>query len=157
LQEIVKRVSACQEQLKESRAELDVVAKKKAAIMAALEKVVDEGHPHYQALMAIFNRKIKRSKKKVNEDNEDDSEEDEIDDDDFDDDESQEICPPGCDQAIYDEVLLGKTPKILMQLLCTPSPHIQFCSSASLSIFYNTYTFHFLYISLLMFAMLASW
>lgn len=100
----MKRMSGCQQQLRDLRTQLDAVSKRKAEIIALLDKSVDEGHPQREALLAIFHRKIKRNKKQSNEDEDEESDEDEGDDDDFDDDETQEICPPGCDQALYDEV-----------------------------------------------------
>lgn len=97
-------MGACQGHLKEHRAELDVVAKKKAALLAQLDQVVDESHPQREALVAIFKRKIKRSKKAAAESEDESSGDDEGDDDDYDDDDdAQELCPPGCEQACYDE------------------------------------------------------
>lgn len=102
----MKRMGGCQQQLRDLRNQLDAVTKRKAEIITLLDKAVDESHPQREALLTIFHRKLKRSKKQANDEDEDESDEDEGDDDDFDDDEMQEICPPGCDQALYDEVRL---------------------------------------------------
>lgn len=104
LQEVMKRMAACQEHLKEHRVELDGVSKKKAALLAQLDQVFDEAHPQREALVAIFKRKIKRSKKAAAESEEESSGDEEGDDEDYDDDDdAQELCPPGCEQACYDE------------------------------------------------------
>jgi hypothetical protein len=106
MQEILGKISACQLQLKEYKNQLEAVAKRKAEIAAYFDSVVNENHPHRDPLLVIFNRKVKRIKKNVANDREEDDDEDAEDDeeDDSDDDEQQEVCPAGCDQALYDEV-----------------------------------------------------
>lgn len=105
----MRRMHGCQQQLKDFRAQLDAVAKRKAEIIALLDKAVNDSHPQRDALLTIFHRKLKRSRKKVNEDEDDDSDDEDGGDDDFDDDDAQEMCPPGCDQALYDEVCCSPT------------------------------------------------
>ena len=105
MQEVVKRMTGCQQQVSDFRTQLDTVAKRKADIGTLLDKAADDAHPQRDALLAIFMRKIKRSKKAAAESDDDESEDDDdLDGDDFDDDDAQEACPPGCEQALYDEV-----------------------------------------------------
>lgn len=106
VQEIFSKISSCQLQLKDHRNHLENVAKRKAEIAAYFDSVVNENHPHRDPLLVIFNRKVKRAKKNVTNDGDDDDDEDADSDgeDDSDDDEQQEVCPAGCDQALYDEV-----------------------------------------------------
>lgn len=109
LQEIMDKMGACQQQVKDFKAHLVNVASRKAEIVSSLQSLVSDTHPQHEALMTIFNRKVKRVRKSTAED-EEESEDDEDDDGDDDDDLSdedaqQETCPPGCDQALYEEVL----------------------------------------------------
>jgi cilia- and flagella-associated protein 44 len=98
-------MAGCQAQLADFKGQLDAVGKRKADIAAALDGAVDEGHPQRDALLAVFNRKLKRGKRRDEESEEEESDDDDGDDDDSDGggDDAQEICPPGCDQALYDE------------------------------------------------------
>jgi hypothetical protein len=101
------KINSCQLQLKDHRNQLENVAKRKAEIAAYFDSVVNENHPHRDPLLVIFNRKVKRAKKSVANDREDDDDDEDADsdgEDDSDDDEQQEVCPAGCDQALYDEV-----------------------------------------------------
>ena len=102
----MSKISSCQLQLKDHRNQLENVAKRKAEIAAYFDSVVNENHPHRDALLVIFSRKVKRAKKNVSNDRDDEDDEDADSDgeDDSDDDEQQEVCPSGCDQALYDEV-----------------------------------------------------
>jgi cilia- and flagella-associated protein 44 len=104
VQEVVKRMNGCQQHIAEFRAQLDTVAKRKAEISGLLDKAVDDSHPQRDALLAIFSKKIKRSKKQAAESEDEESDDDDMDGDDFEDDDTQEACPPGCEQALYDEV-----------------------------------------------------
>lgn len=106
VQEILSKINSCQLQLKDHRNQLENVAKHKAEIAAYFDSVVNENHPHRDPLLVIFNRKVKRAKKSVANDRDDDDDDDADSDgeDDSDDDEQQEVCPAGCDQALYDEV-----------------------------------------------------
>jgi hypothetical protein len=106
LQDILSKINSCQLQLKGHRNQLENVAKRKAEIAAYFDSVVNESHPHRNPLLVIFNRKVKRARNNVANDRDADSDEDADSDgeDDSDDDEQQEVCPAGCDQALYDEV-----------------------------------------------------
>lgn len=102
-------MGTCQQQVKAFKAQLVNVAKRKTEIVSRLQSLVSDTHPHHEALMTIFNRKVKRVRKSAAEDeeeSEDDDDDDGDDDDDLsDEDAQQETCPPGCDQALYEEVL----------------------------------------------------
>ena len=102
----MSKINSCQLQLKDHRNQLENVAKRKAEIAAYFHSVVNENHPHRDPLLVIFSRKVKRAKKNVSNDRDDEDDEDADSDgeDDSDDDEQQEVCPSGCDQALYDEV-----------------------------------------------------
>ena len=109
-QEILDKMSACQQQLKDFKAQLVNVANRKSEIVSRLQSLVNETHPHHEVLMTIFNRKVKRVRKSAAEDEDDDDDEEDDDGDDDDDlsdeDTPQETCPNGCDQALYEEVPL---------------------------------------------------
>lgn len=83
-------------------------------VVNRFDELVEEGHAARDALLKIFNKKIKYSKKKdaglvgesssdsSNEDDDDDDEDDEVEDSEG----GEETCPPGCDPSLYDKVLL---------------------------------------------------
>lgn len=109
-QELAKRTATCQQQMAELKSQLDTIASRKADVVAQLDKAVDDAHPYRDALVAIFNKKIKRAGARGglgSHGDEDSDEEDESDDDDDDDSDDEsatpDVCPPGCDQALYDE------------------------------------------------------
>ena len=78
--------------------------------MAEFDSLVEDGSTFREQLQKIFLRKIKRHKKNAkrtedfDSEEESDSEEEDDDDDDWDEDEAEEICPPGCDQSLYEKV-----------------------------------------------------
>jgi len=67
-QEILDKMSACQQQLKDFKAQLVNVANRKSEIVSRLQSLVNETHPHHEVLMTIFNRKVKRVRKSAAED-----------------------------------------------------------------------------------------
>jgi hypothetical protein len=93
-----------QHQLLDLKKQLDNVIKRKGEIAARLEKLIPEGHAHRAALLAVFNRKLKRRTRAAGADDDSSSDDGEGDDDDSDEDGQQEVCPLGCSQAVYDEV-----------------------------------------------------
>ncbi|KAK3285967.1 hypothetical protein CYMTET_6449 [Cymbomonas tetramitiformis] len=107
--DILSKISECQEKLEMKKDEVEKLMEKKKQIMAEFDHLVEDANTFREALLKIFNRKIKRIKKKVKDnddeeyDSEDEDDEDE-DDEDFDDEEEEEVCPPGCDQALYEKV-----------------------------------------------------
>mmetsp|Transcript_31350 Transcript_31350/g.43492 ORF Transcript_31350/g.43492 Transcript_31350/m.43492 type:complete len:486 (+) Transcript_31350:207-1664(+) len=107
--DILSKIAECQEKLEMKREEVEKLMEKKKAVMGEFDTLVEESNVFREVLLKIFNRKIKRVKKKVkdNDDEDYDSEEedeDEDDDEDFDEEEEEEVCPPGCDQSLYEKV-----------------------------------------------------
>lgn len=110
--EVVDKIKDCQEKLEVKKAEVDNLVEHKKAVASEFDELVEDGHTFREPLLKIFMRKIKRSKNKgqgesddedYDSDAEDEDENDE--DEDFDDeDEDEEICPPGCDQVLYEKV-----------------------------------------------------
>jgi hypothetical protein len=79
------------EKLEKKQAELAAAAQAKADVLAEFDRLVDPGHSHRESLLKVYNKRIKRIKKKENnrgaEDEDEDSDEEESDDEDMDDDE----------------------------------------------------------------------
>ena len=110
--DVVEKIKDCQEKLETKKDEVDNLVEVKKAVAVEFDEMVEEGHTFREPLLKIFLRKIKRSKNKnagdsdnedYDSDAEDEDEEDE--DEDFDDeDEDEEVCPPGCDQVLYEKV-----------------------------------------------------
>eukprot|EP00899_Mesostigma_viride_P010867 jgi/Mesvir1/19782/Mv13079-RA.2 len=107
--EMLAKIADCQEKLAQKKDDVDKLLERKKSIQAQFDAAVEETHPCREALLKIFNRRIKRSKKPVDGEEDDydsDAEEEEEDgesDDDYSDVE-EEVCPPGCEQALYDKV-----------------------------------------------------
>mgnify|MGYP001188008898 CR=1 FL=1 len=106
------KISECLEKLQERKEEIERVMAKKEAVVKEFDGLVEESNSFREPLLKIFLRKIKRIKRKAKEmdDYDSDEEEEEDDDDDFeddefdDDDDIEEVCPPGCDQTLYEKV-----------------------------------------------------
>mmetsp|Transcript_6350 Transcript_6350/g.17872 ORF Transcript_6350/g.17872 Transcript_6350/m.17872 type:complete len:1366 (-) Transcript_6350:515-4612(-) len=93
--EVAARVADCQEKLNAKKVEMEKMLEADRAIMEEFTTTVGERHKAFDALLKIFRRKIKRTRKPVqNDDAEDpdhfDSEDESEDDDDDDDDEEEE-------------------------------------------------------------------
>ena len=69
--------------------------------MAEFDSLVEDGSTFREQLQKIFLRKIKRHKKNAKRTEDFDSEEES---DSEEEDEAEEICPPGCDQSLYEKV-----------------------------------------------------
>ena len=110
--EVEGKISECLEKLQERKEEIERVIAKKEAVVKEFDGLVEESNSFREPLLKIFLRKIKRIKRKAKEmddyDTEDEEEEDDDDDfedDEFDDDDDiEEVCPPGCDQTLYEKV-----------------------------------------------------
>ena len=104
------KVNECQDKLQSKREEIEKVMEKKAAVAQEVDGMVEETNSFREALLKIFLRKIKRIKRKAKDmadydsEEEEESESDEDDDDFDDDDDIEEVCPPGCDQTLYEKV-----------------------------------------------------
>ena len=108
--EIINKINSCVEKISEKNSEINKVLEKKNKILSEFDSLVEDGSTFRDQLQKIFLRKIKRHKKNAkrtedfDSEEESDSEEEDDDDDDWDEDEAEEICPPGCDQSLYEKV-----------------------------------------------------
>eukprot|EP00002_Diphylleia_rotans_P014287 TRINITY_DN2784_c0_g1_i6.p1 TRINITY_DN2784_c0_g1~~TRINITY_DN2784_c0_g1_i6.p1 ORF type:complete len:1834 (-),score=489.32 TRINITY_DN2784_c0_g1_i6:186-5687(-) len=110
--DIVAKITECQEKLIAKKAEIERLLEKDKEVHEEFQSIVGEKDKLYEPLLKIFKKKIKRTKKKQTKDNADDDFN--SDDDDDDDDESEynsdeeeeeeEVCPPGCEQQVYERV-----------------------------------------------------
>lgn len=64
-QEIVDKIAECTDKLETKRLELEGLVARRAAVVAELDAVVPESDPFREALVRVFHRRIKRSKKKA--------------------------------------------------------------------------------------------
>lgn len=109
--ELVVKISECQERLSSKRTEIEKLLQRDREIMGEYVAAVGENNKNAEALQKIFRKKVKRPKKKPvdadddgsNDDYDSEADDDSDDDDDLDDDE-EEVCPPGCDPALYERV-----------------------------------------------------
>ncbi|MCO5556748.1 hypothetical protein L7F22_010300 [Adiantum nelumboides] len=109
LSDMSGKVSEIHKVLEQKKQELHALNEKKKQLMEEFEELLGENHPAKEALLKIYLRKVKLSKGLEDED--DDSLDEDIDmndskgsEDDFDEDEVVEVCPPGCDQELYQKV-----------------------------------------------------
>eukprot|EP00948_MAST-09A_sp_MAST-9A-sp1_P001597 g1597.t1 len=112
--QIIADISTSQEKLKKEKADIRSWQEKEKSIMNEFHSLVGEKNPFYEILLKTFKRKIKRNKKKNDDEELSDSEDEDAyddseDDSDYDSDDdlsvTEENCPPGCDQQLYDKVL----------------------------------------------------
>ncbi|XP_052060229.1 cilia- and flagella-associated protein 44-like isoform X9 [Mytilus californianus] len=93
--------------------EIEKMGEKDRALQAQFLVLLGDKNQRAEYLTKVYKKKIKRAKKKVSEDDESEESDDDSDDDsewDEDEDESDDdaggydldICPPGCDQTLYD-------------------------------------------------------
>lgn len=87
--------------------EIQTWNEKLAQITSEFKAMLPENHPYLETLTKIFRKKIKRAKAGGDNENEDEEEEDldDEDDDEEDDEEVDDICPPGCDQVLFEKIL----------------------------------------------------
>ncbi|KAL0027158.1 hypothetical protein WJX79_011044 [Trebouxia sp. C0005] len=108
--ELAGRVSDCQAKLEAKLQDLRAAADAKQQVVSQFDELVEEGHAAHDALLKIFTKKIKRSKKKdeglaAESSSDSDDDDDEDDDDEVEDSEGgEETCPAGCDPSLYDKV-----------------------------------------------------
>ena len=97
-----------EKKLAEKDADLQLWQAKSAENMEEFENLVGSQSKFHKPLLKIFKRRIKRRKEAADGDGEggesESESESESDDDDYSDDDEEEICPPGCDQDLYDKV-----------------------------------------------------
>lgn len=99
--EIINKITNCTEKIEEKNSEINKVLEKKNKILAEFDSLVEDGSTFREQLQKIFLRKIKRHKKNAKRTEDFDSEEES---DSEEEDEAEEICPPGCDQSLYEKV-----------------------------------------------------
>uniref|UniRef100_A0A061QH80 Wd repeat-containing protein 52 n=2 Tax=Tetraselmis sp. GSL018 TaxID=582737 RepID=A0A061QH80_9CHLO len=107
--EVVDKIRDCHSKLETKKEEVEKLVEHKKAVALEFDELVEEGHTFRDPLLKIFLRKIKRSKNKNQGDSDEDDYDSEADEDDeeedFDEeDEDEEVCPPGCDQVLYEKV-----------------------------------------------------
>lgn len=104
-------LTECSSRLAAKIADQELWQVKSQTLSSELYAIIPDGHQFHAPLQKIFRRKIKRSKKRSNEDStggvdeddeDDDFQDDEDDDNDEDDDDS---CPSGCDATMYEQVV----------------------------------------------------
>ncbi|XP_030833850.1 cilia- and flagella-associated protein 44 isoform X2 [Strongylocentrotus purpuratus] len=106
------KVVECQMKLDGKRKDIEKQNEREKALYATFQSSLGENNKFQEFLTKVFKKKIKRAKKKAKTEGESDEESDESSDDESDwssdDDESGEeqlddsVCPPGCDQALFD-------------------------------------------------------
>jgi len=108
------QIKDCQDQLGDKKAEIEQWQNEETSLQAEFTELVGENSPFLGALLKIYKKKVKRSKRKKGGDEDemdDEEEEDEDDDDEMDsdedvDDDDEDVGPPqGCDVQIYESVL----------------------------------------------------
>ncbi|XP_074652110.1 cilia- and flagella-associated protein 44-like isoform X2 [Tubulanus polymorphus] len=109
------KVLECQQKLDNKRKDIERYQEKERALHAMFLASLGDNNKFAEYLTKVFKKKIKRTKKKATEGEDSEEESDEESDDESDwsdeDEESDEeagggldldVCPPGCDQSIYD-------------------------------------------------------
>ncbi|MCO5589218.1 hypothetical protein L7F22_043184 [Adiantum nelumboides] len=109
LSDMSGKVSEQDKVLEQKKQELHALNEKKKQLMEEFEELLGENHPAKEALLKIYLRKVKLSKGLEDEDDENLDEDIDMNDskgseDDFDEDEVVEVCPPACDQELYQKV-----------------------------------------------------
>jgi len=98
---------------------------KLAALTNEFKTILPDSHPYYDILSKIFRKRVKRNKntgEEEDEDNNDDDQQSDDENDDEDDDELEEvedICPPGCDQLIFEKILDLREKKLDTEEVCS--------------------------------------
>lgn len=92
---------------------------KLSQIQLEFKSLLPDNHPYLETLTKIFKKKIKRSKGGEDENEEDDMEEEEEEEDDEDDEEVEDICPPGCDQIVFEKILDLREKKLDTEDVCS--------------------------------------
>jgi hypothetical protein len=88
-------------------------------IAAEFKSLLPDNHPYLETLTRIFKKKIKRSKGSEDENEDEDMEEEEEEEEDDDDEEVEDICPPGCDQIVFEKILDLREKKLETEEVCS--------------------------------------
>ena len=106
--EIVAKVAECQERLAVKKVEIERLLDKDKLIMAEMTQALGEGNKYSEVLLTLFKKKVKRLKAHDGDDDDEEDEDEEDEEEEFDSDEEEEeeeeVCPPGCDPALYEKV-----------------------------------------------------
>ena len=106
--EIVAKVAECQERLAVKKVEIERLLEKDKLIMAEMTQALGEGNKYSEVLLTLFKKKVKRLKAHDGDDDDEEDEDEEDEEEEFDSDEEEEeeeeVCPPGCDPALYEKV-----------------------------------------------------
>ncbi|EER00361.1 conserved hypothetical protein, partial [Perkinsus marinus ATCC 50983] len=114
---VMMSIDECQKTLADKRARVEAWQREELKLKAEFDKLLDENDAHQfsNALIKIYRRKIKSKERRSKRDGEHDDDSsldsdinsaaDSDSDDDEDDNEEADVCPSGCDSAVYDGVL----------------------------------------------------
>jgi len=112
---IMHQIKECQDLLSEKKAEIEQWQTEEANLQAEFTELVGENSPFLSALLKIYKKKVKRSKRKkgqlgddedFDDEDEDDEDESDLESDEEDDDMDEDTGPPpGCDVQIYESVI----------------------------------------------------
>ncbi|ETV66073.1 hypothetical protein H257_17344 [Aphanomyces astaci] len=109
--QVVRELTDCSDQLVSKRKDMDECQRTESAVQSEFVALVGLSHPCFGVLQKIFKKRLKRQKKRAADDGDDDDDDESDDeynsDDDDDDNDSneEEMCPSGCDMALYEKVL----------------------------------------------------
>ncbi|CEO97919.1 unnamed protein product (mitochondrion) [Plasmodiophora brassicae] len=116
--QVVLDLTECQAKIADRLQEIVAWQQKDQRIAAEFNAIVGgDKHPSYAALLKVFRKKIKRAKKKAVKEGDDDnasnnsdvsdsdSDDDYMDDSNSESEEEEDVCPPDCDNAVYERVL----------------------------------------------------
>lgn len=121
--EIVALGSENKSKLESKTEEIQHWNEKLTNVTAEFKSLLPDNHPYLETLTKIFKKKIKRSKggdeENEDEDYEDEDQDDDDEDDDDDDEEVEDICPPGCDQSLFEKILELREKKLDTEEICS--------------------------------------
>lgn len=104
--EISTQIAELEVKLEGKREELKHWQGKGAVVANEFRSLIPENHAYVEQLTKIFRRKIKRKQGGDDGAEEDDQQEqDEDEDEDDEDEDAEDVCPVGCDPAVYEQVL----------------------------------------------------
>ncbi|XP_059142623.1 cilia- and flagella-associated protein 44-like isoform X2 [Physella acuta] len=111
--------------------DIDKLLDKEKALMGTFTQSLGENNKFAEYLTKVFKKKVKRTKKKANDggDSEEDSDDDSDDESEWEesDEESEseaggydlDVCPPGCDQKLYDDTCMLREKRLDLEELLT--------------------------------------
>merc|ERR1719247_3507266 len=122
---IMHQIKECQEQLSEKKVDIEQWQTEEANLQAEFTDLVGENSPYLGALLRIYKKKVKRSKRKraagdeddddLDEDEDEEEDDEDVDSDEDDDEMEEDACPGGCDMSIYESVLELREKRLEME------------------------------------------